>query len=192
MISLARDFAIETTSRHTLLPILDRHIQQSKQHERYIALVTCQFQEFRETNINLGYAIGNKIIQDTFQRLEDIVRESNCLFRTGPCEFVLILPFLASPSVAEIAANKVCNALKDVYLIDAHSLHMAPKIGVAVSGDSGIDADRFSLLSEDALLQAKNNLRVRQLFSECLHCFLRYVAAAEKEHIQLAQSDQGQ
>jgi EAL domain-containing protein (putative c-di-GMP-specific phosphodiesterase class I) len=74
--------------------------------ERF-GLLVFNLDQFREINIELGHIAGDQVLQAVVDRVRDIMRAGDELFRVGGDEFALLLAGLGTPQLAEMAATKV-------------------------------------------------------------------------------------
>ncbi len=138
-----------------LLEIIDKHVQQSVSHDRIAGFILCDIKRFSSINEIHGYEVGDAVLYQIYQRLEEIVRADDCIARNGANEFALILPFLANPFVANLAVQKVLAALNEPIEVSGKSIRLHPVAGVGLANQKDPDAENLCLITEKALKEAK-------------------------------------
>jgi len=74
-------------------------------------------------------------------------------------EFLLLLSELKHAQDAGICASKILSALRALYRVDHHCLHITASIGVSTYPADGGDAEILIKNADTAMYQAKNNGR---------------------------------
>jgi diguanylate cyclase (GGDEF)-like protein len=143
----------------TLLPnrvLFGERLQQALiapgDHPVSVALI--DLDDFKEVNDTLGHEIGDLVLVAVAQRLAACVRREDTVARLGGDEFVAILDG-ADPGAADLAVQRMINALQVPVVADGHELGIRASIGVAAlrPGDEPSDLLRRS---DIAMYAAKN------------------------------------
>lgn len=142
-------------SRKRLLDLLAPHIQQAQQHKRDLGLILVDLKRFADINAQHGYQVGDQLLGNVFAQLMEIVKNEQCLLRTGSNEFALILPLLPNSFVCHLAAQKVLDSLNLPVEIKHHQVVLHPVLGVALFDQNRPDPQSLCLDAEAALQQAR-------------------------------------
>ena len=145
------------TPRTELLSLVERHVKQARQHQRFAGLLLCDIRRFRYINSSHGYQAGDEVIKEVFDRLAPLAQSDDGLVRSGPNEFALILPFLESPIIAQLAGDKVLRVLANSGFGDNQAIQGKPAIGIALSCLKKTNPEALCLLAETALSQSKKH-----------------------------------
>lgn len=120
-----------------------------------LALVFIDLDKFKPVNDRLGHQMGDRVLQETANRMRQSVRESDSVARIGGDEFVLLLPVVDSAADAITVALKVREQLTRPMLIDGHTIQISCSSGIALFPDHAGDADQLMSLADTAMYCAK-------------------------------------
>ncbi len=155
MSSLKSQFAI----RQDLLEQLTLYLKEANFRSSYTGLAWIKIENAHALHTSLGFLAGQKVIVDLGRQLLDIAQFENCLFSPSEAEFVLILPFLKNPVIAELAIEKIKQALATCEQDNDTKQKLITQIGVGVNDSTSVDATELCLLSETALNQAASSTK---------------------------------
>lgn len=155
MSSLKSQFAI----RQDLLEQLTLYLKEANLRSSYTGLAWIKIENAHALHTSLGFLAGQKVIVDLGRQLLDIAQFENCLFSPSEAEFVLILPFLKNPVIAELAIEKIKQALVTCEQDNDTKQKLIAHIGVGVNDSTSVDATELCLLSETALNQAASSTK---------------------------------
>ncbi|BCJ52651.1 hypothetical protein Asp14428_41260 [Actinoplanes sp. NBRC 14428] len=113
--------------------------------DRPVAVALIDLDDFKEVNDTLGHEVGDLLLVGVAKRLEGCVRAEDTVARLGGDEFVVVLDD-ADPAAADLAAERMMNALKQPVYADGHELPIRASIGIA----DGRTGDRPSVLLRHA------------------------------------------
>ncbi|MET0492087.1 MAG: EAL domain-containing protein [Actinoplanes sp.] len=122
--------------------------------DRPIAVALIDLDDFKEVNDTLGHEIGDLLLIGVAQRLQDCIRTEDTVARLGGDEFVVVLDD-ADPAAADLAAERMMNALRQPIYADGHELPIRASIGIA-DGRSGDQASVLLRHADIAMYAAKN------------------------------------
>ncbi|MFI7602610.1 putative bifunctional diguanylate cyclase/phosphodiesterase [Actinoplanes sp. NPDC049681] len=130
--------------------------------DRPVAVALIDLDDFKEVNDTLGHEVGDLLLIGVAKRLEACVRVEDTVARLGGDEFVVVLDD-ADPAAADLAAERMMNALRQPVYADGHELPIRASIGIA----DGRTGDRPSALLRhaDIAMYAAKNLHG----TACLH-----------------------
>lgn len=143
---------------------LDKALQHSKRLNNNAALLFLDLDGFKKINDSLGHATGDRLLQETAQRLSHCVRASDTVARWGGDEFLIVLPDLATPESAELVAEKVLEVCSAPYHLDGYELSVTASIGISVYPLDGQDGTELMRNADAAMYAAKESGRDRLRF----------------------------
>jgi len=147
---------------------LDRAIAQVNRGAARYALMFLDLDNFKHVNDSLGHDVGDQLLVEVSQRLQQCVRQSDSLARLGGDEFGMIIQ--SASSGCSMMAERVLQKLAEPLLIANESLTISCSIGIAYVRVDGDDATTLQKHADLALYKAKamgrNNY---QFFSPELH-----------------------
>jgi len=122
--------------------------------DRPVAVALIDLDDFKEVNDTLGHEVGDLLLIGVAQRLAGCVRAEDTVARLGGDEFVVVLDD-ADPRAADLAAERMMNALRQPVYADGHELPIRASIGIA-DGRTGDEASVLLRRADIAMYAAKN------------------------------------
>jgi len=137
-------------------------------------LLVFNLDQFREINIELGHMAGDQVLQVVVDRVSDVMRASDQLFRVGGDEFAVVLAALGSPKLAELAANKIVEVIARPVEIIGTKLSLSVHAGVAIFPDQASDSRELLKGADTALNEARRSRSDYRLYDTLLRDQGRY------------------
>lgn len=123
------------------------------------AVMFLDLDHFKTINDTLGHSIGDQLLKQSTQRLITCLREEDIIARWGGDEFTLLFPEITSVEAAAKIAQRISYALKPVFCLETHELHITSSIGIALYPQDGQDAQTLIKNADAALYRAKDRGR---------------------------------
>lgn len=118
-------------NRRALLATLEREIARTRRDGTALSLVIVDVDHFKTFNDTWGHDTGDEVLVRAARALKGALREVDVLARWGGEEFLAMLPD-ASADAARIAAERMCEALKNVTIERGEELlHITATFGVS-------------------------------------------------------------
>jgi diguanylate cyclase (GGDEF)-like protein/PAS domain S-box-containing protein len=133
---------------------LDVALAQSRRSGRELALLALDLDRFRLLNDSLGYAAGDRILQEVGTRLTRCVHEGDTVARLSGDEFTLLLTDVTGDGVSAVA-RLVMDAVARPLDVDGREIFVTASVGVALSSHDGTDAERLLKNADNALRRAR-------------------------------------
>ena len=146
-------------NRSLLLDRLNQALNQAARSEHRLAVMFLDLDRFKSVNDTLGHHVGDQLLRHVAQRLREAVRAVDTVSRLGGDEFVVVLHEVQSPDDAKLVAEKIIEVLAPAVLVDEHSLHSTPSIGISIYPDDGAEAYALMKNADTAMYHAKANGR---------------------------------
>ncbi|MEP0356115.1 bifunctional diguanylate cyclase/phosphodiesterase [Paraglaciecola sp.] len=149
-------------SRHDALTKLPNRLCFTEQLAKAItvskpfAVVMVDLNRFKEVNDTLGHAVGDKLLVQIGQRLQNSLEEPNILSRFGGDEFALILHDVDEETCLH-ETKKLMDSLEDSFVIEENLLVIDMSIGIALFPNDGINGDVLLKNADIAMYLAKQN-----------------------------------
>ena len=112
---------------------------------------------FKEINDNHGHDMGDRVLQEFAERLQNSVRRSDTVARIGGDEFTVLLNNVGSTPKIIAVAQKLIEAIREPFALSGHELSVGCSIGIAVFPEAGTDADVLQRHADIAMYQAKQS-----------------------------------
>jgi diguanylate cyclase (GGDEF)-like protein len=153
-------------NREQLRNRLNSALSAAKQHERMLAVLYLDLDNFKRVNDTLGHAVGDELLCLVAARLRGSVRSdhaaeelsgsrSNHIARLGGDEFIVMLPNIRSADDAAAVAGRLIAELQEPMRLAMHTLVVTPSVGVALFPADGVDVDGLLRNADLAMYFAK-------------------------------------
>jgi diguanylate cyclase (GGDEF)-like protein/PAS domain S-box-containing protein len=147
-------------NRRLLMDRLQHTLASSARSGREGALLFIDLDNFKDINDTLGHDIGDLLLQQTAQRLESCLRESDTVARLGGDEFVVVLEDLSEHALeaatqTKTVGEKILATLGQPYRLATHEYHSTSSIGATIFSDHGQSGEELLKRADIAMYQAK-------------------------------------
>jgi len=133
---------------------LEEAILFAAREDQRLALLVMDLDGFKEVNDTLGHLTGDVLLQAVAVRLERALRSSDTVARLGGDEFAILLPGVDAAG-AQVAAQKLLDALDQPILIDGYGIDVGASVGIATFPAHGEDAQTLLRRADVAMYVAK-------------------------------------
>ena len=138
---------------------LNQAISLAQRHQRHIAVLFLDCDNFKNINDSLGHKMGDLLLQSLAKRIVSAGRSSDTVSRQGGDEFLILLPEVNEPKDAETYASKILTEVAKPHLIGEHELHVTASIGISMYPADGHNAGTLVHSADIALYEAKEDGR---------------------------------
>ena len=138
---------------------LQQALAAAKRDRNRLAMMFLDLDKFKPINDTYGHAVGDLLLKEAAQRIQDCLRASDTAARIGGDEFVVLLPIIEAEQDAGMVGEKIRNALVQPFELAGHTLHISSSIGVAVYPEHGADEKLLVKSADIAMYHAKKNGR---------------------------------
>jgi diguanylate cyclase (GGDEF)-like protein len=153
-------------NREQLRNRLNSTLASAKQHQRMLAVLYLDLDNFKRVNDTLGHAVGDELLCLVAARLRASLRSddtvddlpssrSNHIARLGGDEFIVILPNIRSADDAASVAARLVAELQAPMRLALHTLVVTPSVGVAMFPTDGVETDTLLRNADLAMYFAK-------------------------------------
>ena len=145
--------------------LLEQHLKlalaRSRRTGAGVALLQLDVDNFKLVNDSLGHRSGDELISCIAARLQESVRATDLLARTGGDGFLLLLSDLHDDpaAVAERVAGQIVACLAEPFMIADAEFQVSASIGIALAPRDARDAEALLAHADSAMYQAKDVAR---------------------------------
>ena len=143
-------------NRYTLEARLDQLVADARRHDRRLAVLFLDMDNFKGINDSLGHGVGDEFLRAIAQRLRAAVRDSDIVARLGGDEFVVVLTELQDPQHVLTVADKLITRLNAPVQLVGQELHASASIGICFYPQDGKDRGSLMQSADIAMYQAKH------------------------------------
>lgn len=137
----------------------DKATSYIKKHGSYgIGFIFLDLDHFKEVNDELGHAEGDKVLQDTAERIKHVVRKDDLVSRQGGDEFCIFIPKITQNRLEEKACS-LHDTLKDTRVKDGKEVTITASIGCVFSTDDRIEYASLRAKADETMYNVKKNGR---------------------------------
>ena len=112
----------------------------ASRHARPVVLMFIDLDHFKNINDSLGHRVGDAVLVELAQRLQQVVREQDTVCRLGGDEVVLLLPETDAAGAARVA-EKLLAVAHQPFQAEGHELTVTMSIGIAMYPGDGANLD---------------------------------------------------
>lgn len=138
---------------------LDHGLAQAKRHERSLAVMFIDLDDFKQVNDTFGHEAGDEVLKTIATRLAASAREDDTVSRLGGDEFLYLLTEVENGQNLALIAEKINASIQIpcAVTVDGGTVHtrISASIGVAVYPKDGNTAQALLRSADKAMYQAK-------------------------------------
>ncbi len=153
------DFLTGLPNRALLTERFSQAIGLASRHQKQVALLFLDLDDFKHINDSLGHAIGDQLLQLVAERLAACVRNTDMICRQGGDEFVILLTEIEQPQDAAHIAEKLLAVFAVPHRLGGQELYVTVSIGISVYPDDGGNVETVMQNADTAMFHAKKNGR---------------------------------
>jgi diguanylate cyclase (GGDEF)-like protein len=146
---------------------LARAVAQAARHQRRLAVMFVDLDNFKRVNDTLGHRAGDELLRLASARLASTLRAHDTLSRQsashgassiarlGGDEFIVLLTDVPSASDAAGVARRLVEVLREPVTVQGTEVFVGGSVGVAMYPDDGTDTDTLLMNADTAMYRAK-------------------------------------
>ncbi len=134
---------------------VNRAIARAQRHGHVACLMFIDLDRFKDINDSLGHAVGDQVLIDIAERLQQGLRGEDSVSRHGGDEFTVLIESLKDARQAARFAKKILPWFEQPILIDEHELYVTASIGISSFPGDGDSPEILIRNADTAMYQAK-------------------------------------
>lgn len=178
-------------NRAIFMDLLSQAINSAERHNRKLAIIFIDFDNFKQVNDQLGHSEGDKLLVAATDRLRKALRREDTLARFGGDEFIVLLPQIEGSHSVEAVARNMQKQLAHEFQLSNTCLTVSCSMGVAIYPDDGGSIDTLINHADTAMYRAKdlgrNNV---QFFTEDMNIRMQQQRELEYDLRQAISKDE--
>lgn len=158
------DYLTSLGNRRYFIELVEDVIKAQSNQEKYLYLLLIDLDHFKSINDSLGHDIGDELLREVAKRMSLLGKEAgNHVSRLGGDEFCVLSKSyeMKQDCINEgmIFAQRLLDAIKEIYIIDEHHLYISASIGVSLINNLEMKANTFIKEADIAMYEAKSQGR---------------------------------
>lgn len=142
-------------NRNLLQDRLDQALLYAKRHQRHVAVLFLDLDQFKVINDSLGHRIGDYYLKAIGERLRECINPEDTVARQGGDEFVVLLTDLERPEEINSVADRIMEEISKVVEIQGHRLQTTASIGATIYPRDGEDSATLLKNADAAMYRTK-------------------------------------
>ena len=158
-------------NRARFMSYLTRAVKRSEHNPTFrFAVLFLDLDRFKIINDSLGHSIGDKLLLEIAERLEECVRPNDIVARLGGDEFTVLLTRISEPADAVRVAERFLEKLSAPFKLDNYEVFTSASIGIIISDDVKRQPEDFLRDADTAMYRAKSAGKSRyEIFDREMH-----------------------
>lgn len=142
-------------NRGLFIQHLDNAIESSKLSKTPFAVLFMDLDRFKVINDTLGYQVGDELLTQITERIQQVLRSSDLLARMGGDEFTLLLPGVDSDSMLQAISEKILAQLTQKFMVQGYELSIGASMGGVIYPNFGHNSIELLKMADMAMYHAK-------------------------------------
>jgi len=142
-------------NRFLALDRLSQMLIEANRNNEKSAVFFLDIDDFKKVNDSLGHEIGDSLLIEAANRLQQVLRKEDTVGRLGGDEFIVLLSGLSAHHNALTVAENLLKTFREPFKIDNRELILTMSIGVAIYPEDGNCASDLLRNADTAMYQAK-------------------------------------
>jgi diguanylate cyclase (GGDEF)-like protein/PAS domain S-box-containing protein len=157
-------------NRRSLRERIERSLAQRAVHGDELAVMFVDLDHFKEVNDSLGHDVGDALLGEVAQRLQQCMPAGGVVARMGGDEFTVLLVAADAAAAAGEVGPQLLDALSTAFEVGGERVYVSASIGVSLAPRDGVEIEALFKHADQALYEAKGAGRNRmRLFTPELH-----------------------
>jgi diguanylate cyclase (GGDEF)-like protein len=131
-------------------------LKYAEQWRTRCAFLMIDLDRFKAVNDSLGHQIGDQLLAQVSQRLEELASENEMCGRLGGDEFAVVIRDASDRGAVGNFAGKVIHTLSQPYDVENHKLYIGASVGSAMGPRDGTTVEALMRNADLALYRAKD------------------------------------
>ncbi|MHA1597880.1 MAG: putative bifunctional diguanylate cyclase/phosphodiesterase, partial [Alphaproteobacteria bacterium] len=151
-------------NRALFMDRLDQGLETMQRMNLKLGLMFIDLDGFKLVNDTLGHDVGDLLLKQAAERLNECVRTGDTVARLGGDEFTVIMPNLTNPRDAHLLAQRILDSLALPYELDGHESFVSGSIGVTLFPSDATQALDLIRNADSAMYRAKEQGKANYQF----------------------------
>jgi diguanylate cyclase (GGDEF)-like protein/PAS domain S-box-containing protein len=142
-------------NRFLALDRLSQLLNEAQRNNEKTAILFLDLDDFKKVNDSLGHEVGDRLLKESANRLNEVVRQEDTVGRLGGDEFIVLLRGLSDSHNTLTVVENLLNIFRKPFKIDGRELLLTLSIGIAIYPENGKSTSDLLRNADLAMYQAK-------------------------------------
>ncbi|MBU2924746.1 EAL domain-containing protein [Colwellia sp. 1_MG-2023] len=143
-------------NRFLALDRLSQLLREAERNNEKIAILFIDLDDFKKVNDTLGHEIGDKLLIESANRLNKVVRKEDTVGRLGGDEFIVLLKDVNDNLNVLTVVENLLKCFREPFSLDGRDLTLTLSLGIALYPDNGTTSSELLRNADIAMYQAKS------------------------------------
>ena len=135
--------------------MFEHHLRLASRNGSRLALLLVDLDKFKPVNDDFGHQVGDGVLQEVADILQQNFRRTDVVARWGGDEFAILMINPADRETIRRSADRLIAEISRPMMVRGDEVRIGASVGVAVYPDDGSDEDDLTFKADSALYQAK-------------------------------------
>ena len=153
--------------------VLDEAISRVEEGE-VMAVLFCDMDAFKDVNDSLGHPVGDELLKQAAERMQNVIQNDALLARLGGDEFTILLEKRHSVREVKNLALQILGAFRQPFDIDGYEIFSTLSVGISLYPEHGHDVLSLIQHADVAMFDAKERGKNQVMFYQDEQSSQRY------------------
>lgn len=144
-------------NRNMFNEYVQRALARAKRKNTNMAILFIDLDKFKVINDTLGHEMGDMLLKQVAERLNQCIRDGDIVCRQGGDEFIILLEDAADLERTELIVQRILAVLSKPFQIGREEVHITSSIGVSLYPLHGEDIETLIRNADEAMYIAKDH-----------------------------------
>lgn len=135
----------------------EQALQHARRHNEEVAIMFIDLDNFKAVNDDFGHSIGDKLLMEVAERIQQNLRQDDSVSRIGGDEFVVLVTGRPNLNALTVVAEKIISALKVEFLIEKIPCYISASVGVSRYPNDGSTVEALVKAADNAMYLVKHS-----------------------------------
>ncbi len=156
----------ELPNRRQLINDFGHESKRATRSERKMALYYMDIDRFKKVNDDLGHDVGDALLQFISEKVKNLLRDSEIVYRVGGDEFCILVPEFSSKEQLKVLAERVIDCISNINHFGGMEINIGCSIGIAIFPENGDTLFNLTSSADKVMYIAKKLQNVHYCFVE--------------------------
>jgi diguanylate cyclase (GGDEF)-like protein/PAS domain S-box-containing protein len=149
------DSLTDIPNRNHLMNHLNLTLKHANRRNFKFAVMLFDIDKFKAINDTYGHTVGDIVLKETAQAVENTIRQADFIARLGGDEFVIVQPYISNHESCSVLIKRIIENLETPLKIDKTELNIDISIGVSIYPDDATDIESLMDFADKAMYASK-------------------------------------